>query len=121
MTKGIIIARAALLLSPAYKHTLAVRLVEDEMTREGGFHFLMPTILDFHDDGGLLIDEELRTIVVDENIVERAYGYELTYSWTTDIKKFATVMPKRRSPARLLLRFQVWDAAYRIVGRPVEI
>ena len=121
MAKGIVVAKATTLLSPEYKHALAARLVEDEMTREGSFLFLMPAILDFHDDGGLLIDQELKTIVVDENIVERAYGFELTYSWTTDIKKFATAMPKRRSPARLLLRFQVWDAAYRIIDRPITI
>ncbi|HEX7822829.1 MAG TPA: hypothetical protein VF463_19695 [Sphingobium sp.] len=112
---------ATVLLSPELKMTLARRLVEDEISRMGGFIFLMSRILDFTDGGGRVLNEHGAAIYIHQDIVEEAYDYELSFSWTTDIKVFANRKPRRKSPSRHLLRLQLWDAAYKIEGRPIIV
>ena len=105
-------------MSPDYKQALAKRLVMDCMTRMGGFIFLMNRILDFADQGGRLVNEHGAAIYIHPDVVEEAYGYELSFSWTTDIKGFAARKPCRQSPGKHLLRLHLWDAAYKLAGGP---
>ncbi|QDX25727.1 hypothetical protein FPZ54_06645 [Sphingomonas suaedae] len=121
MGKHIILASTAILLAPDFKQALAKRLVEDEMTRMGGFIFLMSRILDFAEGGGKIVNEYGASIYIHPDIVEEAYAYELSFSWTTDIKVFAKRKPRRQSRGVHLLRLQLWDAAYKIDGRPVMV
>ncbi|MEL6709053.1 MAG: hypothetical protein AAFP79_12295 [Pseudomonadota bacterium] len=109
------------LLSPEWKQALAKRLSRDEVTRLGGFLFLMSHILDFHDDGGVILDGDGEALKIHDDIVEEAFGWELTFSWNTDVQEFAERMPRRRSEEHLLLRLQLWDAAYKIEGDPVLV
>ncbi|MCP1471998.1 hypothetical protein J3E64_003713 [Sphingobium sp. OAS761] len=110
---------AAVLLSAEFKQTLAKRLVEDELSRMGSFIFLMSRILDFVERGGKIVNEYGAAIYIHPDIVEEAYAYELSFSWTTDIKVFAKRKPRRGSRGSHLLRLQLWDAAYKIEGRPI--
>lgn len=121
MEKDISLADAATLLSCEYKHALAKRLVAEKVSRMGGFIFLMEMILDFTESGGKILNEYGAAIYVHPDIVEEAYDYELSFSWTTDIRMFASQMPRRASPAKHLLRLQLWDAATKIAGRPILI
>lgn len=115
------LALTATLLSPEFKQALAKRLVEDDISRMGGFIFQMSRILDFTDGGGQIVNEHGAAIFIHPDVVEEAYAYELSFSWITDIQVFAQRKPQRRSQARHLLRFQLWDAAYKIEGRPIVI
>lgn len=87
----------------------------------GGFIFLMSHILDFVEGGGQIMNEYGATIFIHPDIVEEAYAYELSFSWTTDIKVFAKRKPQRQSRGAHLLRLQLWDAAYKMDGRPVTL
>lgn len=115
------LADAATLLSFEYKHVLAKRLVAEKVSRMGGFIFLMEMILNFTESGGEILNEHGAAIYVHPDIVEEAYDYELSFSWTTDIRVFAGRMPRRASPGKHLLRLQLWDAAYKIADRPIVI
>ena len=107
----------ATLRSPEMKQALAKRLVEDGISRMGGFIFLEDKILNHADDGGRIINEYGGAIYIHPDVVEEAYGWDVSFSWTTDIKVFAKRMPKRRSPSRHLLRLQLWFAAYALDDR----
>jgi len=115
------VADSSTLLSPTFKHALAKRLAKDRMTRMGGFIFLMEHILDFVENGGKILNEHGAAIYIHPDIVEEAYGYELSFTWTTDIRVFAKQKPMRRSPSHHLLRLQLWDATYKIAGRPITV
>ncbi|MDQ4418844.1 hypothetical protein OOT33_00080 [Sphingobium sp. DEHP117] len=117
----IILLPASVLLSPAFKQALAKRFVEDCMTRMGGFIFQDSRIQNFKDDGGRILNEKRVAIYIHDDVVEEAYGYELSFSWTTDIRVFADRMPERNSPGSHLLRLQLWDAAYKIDDRPIIV
>ncbi|OSZ69560.1 hypothetical protein CAP40_01505 [Sphingomonas sp. IBVSS2] len=87
----------------------------------GGFIFLMSHILDFIDEGGRILNGHGAAIYIHPDVVEEAYGYELSFSWTTDIKAFATKTPDRKTPGKHLLRMQLWQAAYILAGRPLAV
>lgn len=117
----ILMESAETLLSPEWKHALAKRLKSEGVSRMGGFLFLLAMILDFWENGGTIIDEESNPLKLHYDIIEEAYAYELTFSWTTDIRQFAESVPLRGSKKHLLLRLQLWDAAYKIAGDPITI
>ena len=54
-----------------------------------------------------------------EDIIEDAYGWEESFSWNSNVKKLAANGPKRRPNANLLLRLQLWDAAFKIDADPI--
>lgn len=54
-----------------------------------------------------------------EDIIDDAYGWEESYSWNTNVKKLAECGPRRRPNKRMLLRFQLWDAALKIDADPI--
>ncbi len=120
MTNFIYLADDTTLLGRAYKHALAKRLEEDNLSRMGGFIFVMSHILDHHDADGKIINEHGAAIHIHPDIVEEAYGWGVHFSWHTEIRReFANRMPTRRSQNKHLLRFQLWDAAYKINERPI--
>lgn len=109
------------LRSPAYIHQLATRMTEEGITRMGGFLFLMETLFDFRDDGGMVLDGEGQSIDLHDDVIEDAYAWEVTFSWNTDVQVFAERLPLRRVKSSLIARLRLWDAAYRISGRPITI
>ena len=55
------------------------------------------------------------------NIIEVAYDFEETFSWNTNLQKFATCPPRRRPNFSLLLRLKLWDAAFKIDADPIVL
>lgn len=107
------------LLSAYYKHKLAIYLVNLGLSRHGTTRWLMDVIYGHMEDGGKIYDGEGDEIYLYPDIIEDAYFEDTSHCWNTDVKRFADRMPKRRSPDRLILRLQLFDAALRIEGHPI--
>ncbi len=109
------------LRSKKFIGALARKIDKYGLTRMGGFIFLMGTTLDHRDDGGMIFDGNGDQISVHDDVVEEAYNWELSFSWHTDIKVFATRMPKRRAKVALVPRIRLWDATFKIIGDPIVV
>ncbi len=55
------------------------------------------------------------------DIVETAYGKDISFSWNSEVKRFADTYPKQSPQARIALRLMLWDAAFKIAGDPVTV
>lgn len=108
------------LLSPYYKHELAKRLVALNKSRKGTSHWLMDTIYDHLLEGGKIYDGDGDEIFIYDDIVWDAYFDDTSHCFNTDVKRFADRMPIRRTPERMILRLQLFDAAFWIIGEPIE-
>lgn len=116
---GIYVEDDTTLLSRLYKHELAKRINELELSRHGLAHWLMTIIYGHMETGGKIYDGDGDEIYLYPDIIEDAYFDDDSHCWNTNIKKFADCMPKRRSSERLILRLQLFDAAFWIIGDPV--
>lgn len=117
---GIYVEEDAFLLSAFYKHKLAVYLVGKALSRQGTTNWLASTICEYCTDDDKIFDGDGDEIIIYDEIFDDAYFDDASHCWNTDIKRFAAHIPKRQSPERLLLRLQLFDAAMRITGDPIE-
>jgi len=122
---GIYVEEDSWLLSPEYKHLLAKRLVslrikKKPLSRQSTTDWLSDVINQFCEDGGTIYDEDGDEIIIYDEIFDDAYFDDPSFSWNSDVRRFARKMPKRRSSDRLILRLQLFDAAFRIIGEPID-
>lgn len=68
---------------------------------------------------GKILNADGTPFQLHEDIIDDAYGWEESFSWNSNVKKIADSGPKRRPNTRLLLRFQLWDAAFKIDADPI--
>lgn len=106
------------LLTKEYAHRLAIRLVELGLSRPKSTNWLAMTLYMFE---GQLLDANGCNLIRHDDAIDRAYGYELSFSWNTDFKRFAFQYPKQCPQARLASRFELWDVAFKVVGRPIYV
>jgi len=65
-------------------------------------------------DGTIYISRHYILNVHDE-LVDNAFGKDGAFTWASDMKKFATRLPERRSSRSQLLKLQVFDAVLKIL------
>src|SRR3546814_9865813 len=68
---------------------------------------------------GVILDADGNPFEIDDEMIDFSYGRDASGSWNTEVKKFGQRMPSRRPRKSLKLRLQLWDAAFKIVGKPV--
>ena len=115
-----------ILLSPAFKMALAIRLIERNRSALDIANWLCGTIF-FYD--GPLFDHENQQIEISECLIDQRFGYldndawdhECAFEWFDDLKAYATKAPRRRSHHRLLGRLELLDLAFKIVGKPIQV
>lgn len=108
------------LLSPYYKHKLAKRLKMLRLSRHKTTHWLSDIIYEHMNEGGKIYDGDGEEIDLYPDIIEDAYFDDASHCWNSNVKRFANHLPKRRSSERLILRLQLFDAAFWILGEPIE-
>ena len=59
--------------------------------------------------------------MINDETIDRAYGRDEGGTWNSNVKVFATRRPQRRPAQKMLLRLQLWDAAFKIAGRPIGL
>lgn len=102
-----------------YVVALAVLIKALGLSRQGTTNWLMSIIYAFDERGGEIRDGTGRRIVVTPDMEDSIFGEDLSRAWCTNVKRFATRRPQRRPKEHLLLRLQMFDFAFRVVGTPV--
>jgi hypothetical protein len=108
------------LLMPIYIHELAKRLVALNLSRLETTLWLGSVLYAYE---GNVFDGTGRHIPIWRDVVEEVYGDDLACSWNSAVKVFATRLPKRKAKntVRMRRRLQLFDAAFRILGQPIEV
>ncbi len=70
---------------------------------------------------GDILNADGTSFVLYEDIIEDAYFWEESFSWNSAVKRIAKTGPKRGPQKRLLLRFKLWDAAFKIDADPIVL
>lgn len=70
---------------------------------------------------GRILDGEGYLIPIHDESVDRAYGRDEGGTWNSNVKVFAARRPQRKPAHKMLIRFQLWDAAFKIEGRPIVL
>lgn len=125
----IMLAPVEELLSGEFLVALAERFVEKEFSRLGAIDWLDERLFcwpgDIVEADGtpfvLYTGEREPFKVQGPSIIEVAYDFEETYSWNSNVQKFATCPPRRRPNTSLLLRLKLWDAAFKIDADPIVL
>ncbi len=108
------VEKDSVLLSPEYKHHLAKWVSQLGLSRMGMTDCMADTLYGFLDDGGKIFDSDGNEFVIGVDTIDGSYFHDHAFSFNTDIKRYSKVMPKRRSSKRILLRLQLFDAAWKI-------
>jgi hypothetical protein len=112
----IVIETNETLLSILYFWMLAVRIAGLGLSRLGTTAWLDEKLFCWP---GEIVYADGTPFRVYEDIIDDAYGWEESYSWNTNVKRIAVSGPKRRPNRNLLLRLQLWDAAFKIDADPI--
>ncbi|HEY9579660.1 MAG TPA: hypothetical protein VIR65_07310 [Rhizorhapis sp.] len=104
------------LLSRDFLHRLGRRVGELELSRMKSTDWLATVLYGWD---GVILDADGNPFEIDDEMIDFSYGRDASGSWNTEVKKFGQRMPSRRPRKSLKLRLQLWDAAFKIVGKPV--
>ncbi|MFT6660687.1 MAG: hypothetical protein ACJA0K_000664 [Maricaulis maris] len=112
----IVLATDDELLSMEFFRALARRVKELDRSRLGTTAWLDEKLFCWPGD---IFNADGTELILYEDIVDEAYGWEESFSWNTNVKVFAERPPKRRPNRAILLRLKLWDAAFKIDADPI--
>ena len=112
----ICVEKDSVLLTRKYKQCLASRVAALGLSRLKTTDWLADTIYEFLGDGGRIFDGRGNELIIGDEAIDASYYNDQAFSWNSDVKRYATRMPKRRSSARLLPRLKLFDAAFKIAA-----
>ena len=121
MPTEVLVKESQKLLSKEYKHALAIRLVQQDRSRMRTADHLKRILDKFLQDGGEVRIGKNYYLRLHSELVYDAFGDDMSFTWTTDVKRFADKMPERRSSQSQLLRYQIFDAVFKITGEPIRL
>lgn len=112
------VSKESVLRSKEYCHWLAKRMKELQITRMGGYIFLLQMLTEFLQAGGIVRNASVQVIDLHSDVIEAAYGWETWFTWNSAFQaNFADRLPLRRAKRTLIPRLQLWDAALRIYDK----
>ena len=108
------------LLSIDFIWALSEAVTALNLSRRATLDWLAETIFGWLEHGGTIIDANGRRIEVDDELIDRVHGDDPSCVWISELKQKAKRPPQRRSKATMLSRLQLYDAAFRIIGKPLS-
>lgn len=120
MRKEIQVARREVLLTRDYLFALAKAMTALDLSRRAVPDWLADTIFGWVEDGGVVLDGDGREIPVHADIIDDAHGEDGSFQWVSAQRQRVANPPRRGPRQSMLLRLQLYDAAFRIVGRPID-
>jgi hypothetical protein len=64
---------------------------------------------------------EREVIELHDEILDDAYGDDQAFTWNSAVKTFAHRRPRRRPKSSMLLRMQLFDLGFKLLGCPIEV
>jgi hypothetical protein len=120
MKRMIVVAPKGVLLSVDYVHALAASVTELRLSRRRTPDWLAETLFGFAEAGGQVVTGEGALLDLHDCIVDEAHGADASFEWVSAQKRRVANPPRRAPRSSMLLRLQLYDAAFRIVGKPVR-
>lgn len=121
MAKGIHVAKREVLLTRDYLFALAKAMTTLDLSRRAVPDWLADTIFGWVEDGGSILDGEGQAIPIHADIIDDAHGEDGSFQWVSAQRQRVNNPPRRKPRQSLLLRLQLYDAAFRIAGKPVDL
>lgn len=117
----ITVAAAEVLLSKPYFTALARRLELEEKSRRNIPDWMVEVLFAYLAANGVIRDGNGKRIPIPDNIIEQAFnGDEGSFKSLSEALIYAHRPRQRRTKRTLLLRMQLFDAIYRILGKPID-
>jgi hypothetical protein len=116
MGKVVQVHRRERLLSLDAIYGLADRLNELNLPRRQVIEWLTDTLYGWIADGGIILSGEGEEIDIYPGIVDDAHGDDPSCIWISEQRRRMSSPPKRRLKQGMLLRMQIYDAAFRIAN-----
>lgn len=107
---------AEVLLSIDYLMALALRLQQLGLSRLRTADWLADVLSGsrfMHTAEGDLIE-------LHDEILDDAYGDDQSFTWNSSVKAFARRRPLRRPKRSMLLRMQLFDLGFKVLGQPIK-
>ena len=120
MAKEIRVSRREVLLTRDYLFALAKAMTMLDLSRRSVPDWLADTIFGWVEDGGIILDGEGKEIAIHAEIIDDAHGEDGSFQWVSAQRQRVANPPRRRPRQSLLLRLQLYDAAFMIRGRPID-
>lgn len=121
MEKAIQVAPKAVLLSIGFIWGLAKSIRDLGLSRRKTPDWLADVIHGWIASGGTIIDEDGVELDIYPGIIDDAHGEDGSFAWVAEQKRRADERPRRRPRLSLLLRLQLYEIAFRIIGQDVVI
>ncbi|MPT47980.1 MAG: hypothetical protein E2598_06110 [Sphingobium sp.] len=121
MNKTVMVATRQQLLSLDAIEGLADSLNELPIGRREVLNWLADVLHNWIEDGGTVLTEEGKELIIYSGIVDDAHGEDGSGSWISVQRRRKEHSPPQRRPRQsMLLRLQLYDAAFRIAhGRSI--
>jgi hypothetical protein len=71
--------------------------------------------------GGKIMDEDGMELEIYPGIIDDAHGEDGSFAWIAEQKRRADERPRRRPRSSLLLRLQLYEIAFRLIGKDIVI
>ena len=120
MAKEIRVSRREVLLTRDYLFALAKAMTTLNLSRRSVPDWLADTIFGWVEDGGVILDGEGQEIAIHADIIDDAHGEDGSFQWVSAQRQRVANPPRRKPRQSLLLRLQLYDAAFMIEGKPID-
>src|SRR5690606_30106690 len=120
MVKEVYVARREELLTRDYLFALAQAISSLDLSRRIVPDWLAETGFEWIADGGIIIDGEGQEIPIHDGIIDDAHGEDGSFQWISAQRQRVAKPPLRNPRQSLLLRLQLYDAAFKITGNPIH-
>ncbi|WP_347303662.1 hypothetical protein V5740_03300 [Croceibacterium sp. TMG7-5b_MA50] len=120
MAKKVQVAADKILLSIDFIEKLAHAVVALNLSRRRTPDWLADVIFGWIENEGVILDPDGSEINIHDEIIDDAHGSDPSLRCIDDMKRKAKVRPARRPKMSMLLRLQLYDAAFKIIGTPIS-
>jgi len=120
MAKEIQVAADHVLLSIDAIEKLANAVVALNLSRRKTPDWLADVIFGWIENGGVILDPEGNEIDIHDEIIDDAHGSDPSLRCIDDLKRKAKERPVRKPKMSMLLRLQLYDAAFKIIDKPIS-
>lgn len=121
MEKVIQVAPKEVLLSIGFIWGLAKSLSDLGLSRRKTPDWLADVIHRWIESGGTILDEDGVELDIYPGIIDDAHGADGSFAWVAEQKRRADERPRRRPRSSLLLRLQLYEIAFRLIQKKIQI
>ncbi len=110
---------AKALLSIEFIERLAFAVADLKLSRRKTADWLAETIFGWLEQGNIIVDANGKELPIEDDTIDTAHGKDGGFFCVSALKRSVGQKRQRRPRNSLLSRLQLYDAAFKIVGKPL--